>query len=393
YPSISAFWHMILSGQAVKGEFINRTKDGRLLNVEGSANPILDEQGNIVGFLAIQRDITERKQAEAALQQSEERYRRIVETAVEGIWVIDAESKTVFVNARMAEMLGYTADEMMGQPLFVFTDEEDQSLTETLLDRRRHGVREQHDFKFRRKDGSHVWTILSATPIFDEAGRYSAALGMVTNITERKSAEESVKQSFEKLQRTLEGTIQAMAMTVEMKDPYTAGHQQNVGELAAAIGQLLGLSEDRIEAIRLAGLIHDIGKIGIPAEILSKPGRMSDTEFTLIKAHPQVGYDILKRIEFPWPIAQIVHQHHERMDGSGYPLGLSGDEILLEARVLAVADVVEAIASHRPYRPALGIGEALEQISQYRGILYDPQVVEACLKLFTKEGFKFEDRG
>jgi hypothetical protein len=213
----------------------------------------------------------------------------------------------------------------------------------------------------------------------------------VQNLAERKLAEAELQQSFKKLQVTLEGTIHALASAVEMRDPYTAGHQRGVAQLACAIAQEMGLPEEQVEGIRMAGLIHDIGKINVPAEILSKPGRLNGLEFGLIKTHPLVGHDILNgSLEFPWPVAQIVLQHHERMDGSGYPVGLSGEEILLEARILAVADVVEAMASHRPYRPAHSINKALEEISQNRGVLYDPVVVDACLKLFGEKRFKFE---
>jgi putative nucleotidyltransferase with HDIG domain len=207
---------------------------------------------------------------------------------------------------------------------------------------------------------------------------------------ERKRAEEERTQSAEKLIRAMEATIEAMALTVEMRDPYTAGHQRRVTELAVAIANELDLSEAEINGIRVAGIVHDIGKIQIPAEILSKPGRLTELEFSLIKNHPSAGYEILKSVEFPWPVAQIVLQHHERMNGSGYPSGVSGDDILLEARILSVADVVEAMASHRPYRPALGIGQALGEISKNSGILYDPKVADACFKLFYEKEFSFD---
>jgi putative two-component system response regulator len=209
-------------------------------------------------------------------------------------------------------------------------------------------------------------------------------------LAERNRAEKELKHSLEKLQKTIEGVVQTMALTIEIRDPYTAGHQQRVTSLACAIAKEMGLSQKQIDGIRMAGIIHDLGKMSIPAEILSKPTRLTDIEFSLIKAHPQVGYNILKTIEFPWPVAQIVLQHHERMDGSGYPQGLSGEDILMEARILATADVVEAMASHRPYRPALGIDKALEEISQKRGILFNPKVVDTCMKLFNEKGFKFE---
>jgi len=206
----------------------------------------------------------------------------------------------------------------------------------------------------------------------------------------RGNLEREVEERTAELQKTLSGVIYALTMTVEYRDPYTAGHQQRVSDLASAIAKEMGFPKDKIAGIRMAGALHDIGKIAIPVEILSKPGRLSKTEFELIKNHSQVGYDILKSIKFPWPIAQIVLQHHERMDGSGYPQGLSGKDILLEARILGVADVVEAMASYRPYRPAIGIDKALEEISINRGKLYDIKVVDACLRVFKENRFKFK---
>lgn len=194
---------------------------------------------------------------------------------------------------------------------------------------------------------------------------------------------------LERLQRSMQGTIQALSSTIEIRDPYTAGHQRRVAELAAAIARELGMSGDQVHGIFLAGVVHDIGKINIPAEILSKPSRLSDIEFTLIKTHPKAGYEILKEVEFPWPIARIVQQHHERLDGSGYPHGLKGDEILPEARILTVADVVEAMASDRPYRPGLGVDPALEEIQKHSGVFYDPDVVNACVRVFREKGFAF----
>ncbi|MCJ7818218.1 MAG: HD-GYP domain-containing protein [Syntrophales bacterium] len=182
----------------------------------------------------------------------------------------------------------------------------------------------------------------------------------------------------------------ALANTVEIKDPYTAGHQRRVAQLSCAMARELGWSPDRVEGIQVLCFLHDMGKIAVPAEILNKPGKISLTEFSLIKVHPQVGYDILKDIAFPWPVAQGVLQHHERQDGSGYPSGATAGEITPEAKILAVADVVEAMASHRPYRPALGIDQALEEITQNRGKLYDPDAVDACVRLLTEKDFRFD---
>ena len=209
------------------------------------------------------------------------------------------------------------------------------------------------------------------------------------DIVRRKSAEAEVQSTLDKLRSAMGGIVQAMAMTVERRDPYTAGHQRRVSDLARGVAAEMVLSAHQIDGIRMAGLIHDLGKICVPVEILSKPGQLSEIEHTLIKDHPQVGYEILKEIEFPWPVAQIVLQHHERIDGSGYPAGLCGEDILVEARTLSVADVVEAMASHRPYRPTLGRDMALEEISQNRGVLYDPDVVDACMKLFLEKDFQF----
>jgi response regulator RpfG family c-di-GMP phosphodiesterase len=198
--------------------------------------------------------------------------------------------------------------------------------------------------------------------------------------------------NLDKFQRAMEGIVQAIAVAVEMRDPYTAGHQQRVADLSCAIAQLMGIHQDDIYGLRMASVIHDFGKITVPAGILSKPGRLSSLEYELIKSHVQAGYDILKRIEFPWPIADIILQHHERLDGSGYPQGLKEGQIMLPARILAVADVFETIASHRPYRPALGLQPAIDEIRTNRGKLYDPQAVDVCLTLVEKGEFDFEDR-
>jgi len=208
-------------------------------------------------------------------------------------------------------------------------------------------------------------------------------------IENRKRMQQELQQSYETVKKAMHSIIQAISLTVEKRDPYTSGHQQRVADLTKAIAQELKLPADQIESIYMAAAIHDIGKISLPAEILVKPSQLSDIEISLIHAHAQAGYDILKGIEFPWPIADIVLQHHERMDGSGYPQGLAGDEILFEARIIGVADVVETMASHRPYRPSIGTDKALEEIASNRDILYDRLAVDACLNLFNDKKFKF----
>ncbi|BBI99933.1 hypothetical protein FGKAn22_16260 [Ferrigenium kumadai] len=197
------------------------------------------------------------------------------------------------------------------------------------------------------------------------------------------------RRNAEQLHKGLEDTIQAISATVEMRDPSTSGHQRRVAQLAGAIATELGLTPDRVHGIRLAGMVHDVGKIGVPAEILSKPARLSPIEMRLVREHAAMGYNILKDVKFAWPVAEIAHQHHERMDGSGYPQGLKGEAICLEARIVAVADVVESMASHRPYRPAMGMESVVQEITVNRGVLYDAQVVDVCLRLLD-QGFKFE---
>jgi putative nucleotidyltransferase with HDIG domain len=208
-------------------------------------------------------------------------------------------------------------------------------------------------------------------------------------IENRKRVQEELEQSFQNLKKGMDSTIQAIARTVEKRDPYTSGHQMRVAALTRAIAETIGLSEDQIEGAYMAASLHDIGKIALPAEILSKPIQLTEIEISLIQAHAQAGYDILNGIEFPWPIADIILQHHERLDGSGYPRGLAGDDLSIEARIIGVADVVETMASHRPYRPSMGIDKALEEITQNSGTLYDADVVAACLKIFNEQNFEF----
>jgi len=209
-----------------------------------------------------------------------------------------------------------------------------------------------------------------------------------TDITERKWAEAQLAQTLERLRNAIGATVKVLVSALESRDPYTAGHQSRCAKLACAIAKEMGLDNEKIEGIMMAGVIHDIGKLSVPSEILSKPSKLATVEYLLIKQHSQSGYDMLKHVESPWPLAQIVQQHHERMDGSGYPNKLKNDEIIIEARILAVADVVEAMASHRPYRQVLGIEKALEEIEKNKGILYDEAAADACLKLFRMKDYR-----
>ena len=235
--------------------------------------------------------------------------------------------------------------------------------------------------------------LLNARQIQRVLGKERIILLAIEDITERRELEEvhSKKEAVEQIRtarKALGATIQAISVIVETRDPYTAGHQRRVADLARSIATEMNLPTDMIDGIRIAATIHDLGKISVPAEILSKPIKLTNIEFSLIKTHSQSGYDILKDIVFPWPVARTILEHHERMNGSGYPNGLAGDNILMESRIIAVADVVEAMGSHRPYRPSLGIEAALEEIEKNRGTFYDNAVVDACLRLFREKGFK-----
>ena len=248
---------------------------------------------------------------------------------------------------------------------------------------------EPYEIQIPHKDGSPCWLEVTEFPTCVEDNKVNEVKCVLHDISDRKKAELGLQTSVEKLRKALAGTIQAMALTVETRDAYTAGHQRRVTNLARTIAQEMGLSENEVDGIRMAGVIHDLGKISVPAEILSKPGKLSSLEFSLIKTYPQAGYDILKGIDFQWPIASIVLQHHERLDGSGYPQGITDTEIMKEAKILAVADVVEAMSSHRPYRATLGIDAALAEVTQNKNILFDAEVVDTTVKLFTKKDFHF----
>jgi PAS domain S-box-containing protein/putative nucleotidyltransferase with HDIG domain len=253
-----------------------------------------------------------------------------------------------------------------------------QSHSETIARRRQNGKIsgwfEVHSFPWRS----------------NHSGKVQGVINYVRDITYRLQVEDEIENSLKKIQKTLNGTVIALSSIIETRDPYTAGHQKRVVKIASAIAQEMGFSQNRIDGLKVMGFLHDIGKMAIPAEILCKPSKLNEFELSIIKAHPQIAYDILKEIEFPWPVAQTILQHHERLDGSGYPAGLADSDILPEAKILAVADVTEAIASHRPYRPALGLKKALEEISRNQGRLYDQEVVEACLKVFKGKKFDFE---
>ena len=334
------------------------------------------------------------KQAEQALKDSEKRYKDLVEKTGIAILIDDEEGNFKYVNKRYAEIFGFSIEEMKKQSIQSRVYPDDVKIVAKYHSERVNGknVPSKYEYRGVRKDGSIVYLEVYAEAL-KRGGKIVGTRSYLWDITERKQAEKNIQQSMAALRKLLGGVISVIASVVEVRDSYTSGHQRRVADLAREIATEMGISQNKINGIRSAGVIHDLGKICIPAEILSKASKLNGPEFELIKTHPQVAYDILKDIEFPWPIARIIYQHHERMDGSGYPQGIFGEDISLEARVLAVADVVEAMASHRPYRPALGMEVALKEIEKNKDILYDPKVVAACIKVFKEKGFKFKTKG
>ena len=425
-------------------ENANLHRDGRVVILESSGVPVFDQSGDFRGYRGIDRDITERKRAERALR----RLNRALKTlsACNEV-LVRATDETGLLNA-MCKQIVETGGYRMAWVGLVECDGEHRirraaqaGCTAGFLDTSLAQVKGEGDwcptiravrtgtvqivedisadstFPHWREEvlrlgvlSCLVLPLLQDSQVLGSLTLYSAEAATfskdeldlllelaadtsfgISTLRMRKERDHYLLEhlkSVDQLKEALIGTIRAIALTVEKRDPYTAGHQSRVADLAAAIAGEMGLDANRIEGMKLGAMIHDIGKIYVPAEILNRPGQLSVHEFGMIKTHPEVGYDIIKDVKFPWPVALMVLQHHERMDGSGYPKGLKGDEIILEARILAVADVMEAITAHRPYRPALGFDVALAEIEAKRGQLYDPNVVDACLRLFREKGYR-----
>lgn len=349
-----------------------------------------DKEDYLIGIF---RDITERKQAEENLRKSEKKFSSIFHLNPNPLAITDvATGNFMDVNEAFVQWTGYSREEIIGassNDLHLWVNPKDRekiikTLTET-------GDANGIEIVMRLKQGQVRNVLFSARFIEVDQKRY--LLTLAHDITARKEAEEKLRQSLEQLRRAINTTIQVLVSALEARDPYTTGHQSRAADLACNIAEEMELAKEIIEGIYMAGIIHDIGKLSVPAEILSKPTRLSALEYNLIKQHPESGFEMLKNVESPWPLAQIVYQHHERMNGTGYPRKLKGDEILLEARILAVADVVEAMASHRPYRPSLGIEVAIEEIEKNRGLLYDAAAVDACIKLFREKGYQLVASG
>jgi PAS domain S-box-containing protein/putative nucleotidyltransferase with HDIG domain len=373
-------------------------KDGetRICVARGVAERATD--GRVVCLFGSLQDITERKQAEQALQQSEAKYRLLAEHTTDVIRMLDMNLKTTYLSPSAEKLRGFTLQEMVEMPLERQLAPESFRTAYAVLSEEVPRVESDPgynpihtlDIEYYCKDGTTLWTETKFSLIRDENGRAVSILAEARDISERKQAEEKLVKSYESLKKALNDSINTMVKIVELRDLYTAGHQQKVADLAIAIAGEIKLEHTRLENLKTAAIIHDIGKIYVPSEILSKQGKLTDIEFSLIKTHSQAGFDIVRGMDLPCNISRTVLQHHERLDGSGYPNNLKGEDILLEAKILAVADVVEAMATHRPYRPALGIDKALEEISKNKGTLYDPEIVNACLKVFNEKKFSFE---
>ena len=366
----------------------------------GQSTPEKLAGGSIIwhGFNA---DITDKKMAEDALRASEEKYRFLTEAMTDIVWMANIDDlRTTYVSPSIENLLGFTPEERKRQSV------EEQLTPDSLswalnalaeeLAREKQGDANpartiERELEFYHKDGSTRWMDVVISGIRNEQGVLTGIHGVARDVTERKHAEENLRRTLESLRKAVGATIQVMVSAVEARDPYTAGHQVRSADLAGAIATEMELPPEKIDGIRMAGAIHDIGKLSVPAEILTKPTRLTDLEHSLVKEHAKRGYEMLKNVESMWPLAQIVYQHHERMDGSGYPQGLKGEDIILEARIMAVADVVESMASHRPYRASLGLEEALREIEKNKKILYDEAVVNACLRLFREKGYRLPE--
>ncbi len=383
YKLASNFSGLLKGKELARSTYTIKRKDGSVFPVITYPDYILNSEGQIVGIRELLVDVTDFKEAEEKIRESEERYRSLFENSLDGIYRTTFEGKYIDANPSLIRMLGYDCKEELlaiDIPTQLYVRREDRPAPKKR--------NKTFETQLKKKDGSIITVEISSRVIYRN-GKPVYYEGIVRDITQRKITEEKLNESYQKLRKTLNDIINTLASIIETRDPYTSGHQKRVASLATSIAREMGLDNDKIECIKIASLIHDIGKINLPTSILTRPGRLSEIEYDMIKTHAQLGHDMISRVEFPWPIADIILQHHERMDGSGYPGGLKSKHIVPEAKILAVADVVEAMASHRPYRPSLGINKALEEINGSRGKLYDPEVVDACTRLIKNKKFSF----
>jgi len=378
-----------VSGSQFSFETIRQKKDGTRFHVTAFGVPILKD-GKTVAIYGMYRDISDRKNAEEALRRSEERYRAIIEQQRDIIVRFTPDWNITFANEAYCRYYGLTADKALGRSFLSHIPETDRGKTIKHLQ----GLSKENPVEKTEEvtilpSGETRWQQWIDTALFDSSGNIVEYQSVGRDITDRVLMEDSLRQSTEKLEKTLDDTVRLLAGTMRIRDVYTADHQEGVARLAKAIAEEMGFSDERVKGIWVAGMIHDIGKLYIPGEILNKPTSLSNLEYEIVKRHAEVGAETLQEVSFPWPVSRIVGQHHERLDGSGYPNGLVGDEILEETRILSVADVVEAMRSHRPFRAAYSLDKALDTVREGSGKIFDERVVASCLKIFEK-GFEFE---
>ena len=376
-----------------KSEHRALLSDNQVIFVSVIGKISYDESNKPSRMIGTIMDITERKKAEEEIIKNEQKLKDAQSIAHIGSFNWDLVTNKIAMSDEAYRILKINPKKFNGsfntiKDLF---HPEDKEFILTVID---NAIKNKKflDIEHRvlLRDDTEIFIDKKAKPFCNESKKVLKFTGTMMDITERKKAELKLVKSEEALKKTLNGAINSLAAIVETKDPYTYGHQQRVRKLATTIAMDLGLDEKKVEAIRIASLIHDIGKVNIPASILSKPGKLTEIEFDMIKTHPQLSYNMLKKIDFPLPIVDIILQHHEKLDGSGYPRGLKGKDIMLEAKILTVADIVEAMSSHRPYRPALGLSVAIDEIRKIKGKLYDPAVADSCIKIITKKKFRFD---
>ena len=384
-----AFIKALKADKSYMREYRIRDKNGNVIWLQERSTIVCDTHGIVQYIIGMLLDITQHKQVETDIQGGEQFLSSIYANIQDGITLLDFDLRIIQANPTMEK---WHADAMplVGKKCYQAYQGNAEPCRpcpahRTLITGKPHFetmARQANDGKTLRWMDAYSFPWRRASD-----GKLIGVVMYVRDITKRLEAEEALAGSLKKLRKTLNAAVSALATTVETRDPYTSGHQSRVARLACAIAQEMGVSQDLLEGLQVMGFLHDIGKIGVPVEILCKPSELTQYEYHIIRSHPKIGYEILKGIEFPWQVANTVLQHHERLDGSGYPEGRFRDDIILEAKIIAVADVTEAMASHRPYRPAVGLEKALKEISLNCGTLYDSEVVNACLRLFTDKGF------
>jgi PAS domain S-box-containing protein len=385
-------FNRVLSGQIDQYTMDKRfiRKDGKVVWTNLSAGCVRKSDGSVDHMVALVEDITDHKRAEEALRESESLSKSLIDYMHDAMIILDWDGSILFANRAAARIIEFERpEEFVGHNMIEYLHPDSlQKAAEDLEAVMAGKMGFRSEYQLYSVTGRHIWVeSIGGKILFRNA---SVNLVCIRDITERKQAEEELLRTLESLRKAVGATIQVMVSAVEARDPYTAGHQIRSADLARTIATEMGLPQGTIDAIRMAGSIHDIGKLYVPSELLTKPSRLTDIEFSLIKEHSRRGYEMLKDVESPWPLAEIIYQHHERMNGTGYPRNLKGDDILMEARILAISDVVESMGSHRPYRPSLGIVAALEEIEKNRGTLYDTGAVDACLRVFREKGYQLQ---